>query len=237
MAKRGIKKEEEEKISLPEFNEVEFINKELQETKISFISIGLAVVGGIIAFLGTRYISMQLALLLGFSLPFLIFVIFYMIIKDRMNLKHYKPFNWLSHFGVIFITVIMVWLLLINAPFSYMASPYITQVNIYYSVSHNNTWQQASLQLINGNLVMSPGKSIPQNSEVNISFIIDSSTTIKDVNLNISGPVSFNYSLNPNVSIYSIKWNVTTTGTYTITIIAYDINEHYASTKISINVG
>ncbi|MGC8656335.1 MAG: hypothetical protein ACP5UL_01105 [Thermoplasmata archaeon] len=237
MAKRGIKKEEEEKISLPEFNEVEFINKELQETKIFFISLGLAVAGGILAFLGTRYLSMQLALLLGFGLPFLIFFIFYMIIKERMNLSHYKPFNWISHFGVIFITVIMVWLLLINAPFSYMSSPYITQVNIYYSISHNNTWQKASLQLINGNLVMASGKSIPQNSEVNISFIIDSSTTIKNVNLNITGPVSFNYTLNPNVSIYSAKWNVTRSGIYTITIIAYDINEHSTSTKVSINVG
>ena len=129
--KKGKKEEEEEyEFTPPEFDEKEFLQKEIKDTKSSLITIAIAVVFGILAG-GLAAIDRALvapALLIGLAgVIFLKYI--YQLLK--VDISHFQRRNWLGAVGTFFFTFLAVTVLMINVPFIDLANPTVDKVIIW----------------------------------------------------------------------------------------------------------
>jgi hypothetical protein len=128
--KKDKKEEEEYEFIPPEFDEKEFLKKEIKDTKVSLITIAVAVVFGIVAG-GIAGISRSLvapALLIGFGGAISLKYIYQML---KIDVSHFQKKNWLGAVGSFFFTFLAVTVLLINVPFADFASPTVDNVIVW----------------------------------------------------------------------------------------------------------
>ncbi len=213
----------------------------MRETGAITISLIVGSLLGLIAYLFSRYLSQGIATFLGFLLPFAGFFVFLFIIKKvEIDISHYKPLNWITHFGVIFMTVLTVWLVLINAPFSYVSAPYVSHLNVSYAHALNSTsWKRVSLIATSSGYSMPVGSIIPVHSWINFTVTALSESGIKNITLIISSgnsAVDRIAMTNMGNSEYRALWNATAAGNFICTISIYDMHENYSVTTIAITV-
>ena len=123
MAKRRRKNEEEEEFKLPEFNEEEFLRKELIGTKVMILTVLLAIAGAIIAYLFTLADVVVVAFFAGFSLLFLLKYVtkFFGVDSSKFERK-----DWFGHWITYIFAWLAIWILLLNVPFSDVTQPSMT---------------------------------------------------------------------------------------------------------------
>ncbi len=126
------KKEEEEEYEFtpPDFDEKEFLKKELKDTKASLVSIGVAVLFGVLAG-GLASVDSSIvlpALLLGVAGLFLLKYI-YQILK--VDISHFQKKNWVGIAGTFFFTFLAITVLTINVPFKDLADPTVDHVIVW----------------------------------------------------------------------------------------------------------
>lgn len=128
--KKDKKEEEEYEFTPPEFDEKEFLKKEIKDTKVSLMTIAMAVIFGIVAG-GIAAINRSLvapALLIGFggalSLKYI-----YEILK--IDVSHFQKKNWLGAAGSFFMTFLAVTVLMINVPIADFARPTVDNVIVW----------------------------------------------------------------------------------------------------------
>jgi len=122
--------EEEYEFRPPEFDEEEFIRKELSETRTVIFTVIYAVVLGAVAgllsaadktFLGPAFL---IAIAGMISLRW-IYPMF------KIDTKAFQKRNWLGNIGTFFFTFLAIWILLLNQPFADLAKPTITDVTVW----------------------------------------------------------------------------------------------------------
>lgn len=141
MAKKR-KKEKAEKqeyeFKPPEFDEKEFLKKELRDTKTVMLTVGYAgffgIVAGVLTDISDELVFVGLALLFGgiFSLKY-----FYPMVK--VDVSAFQRKNWAGNFMWFFMTFLAVWVLIINFPFADHASPTVTGVKVWVTTDTNVT--------------------------------------------------------------------------------------------------
>ena len=134
MAKKRKKdqKEEQEEYEFvpPDFDEKEFLRKEIKDTRASLITIGVAAVFGIFAW-GLASINSSLilpSLLLGVVGIFLLKFIYQLV---KVDVSHFQKKNWVGVAGTFFFTFLAVTVLMINIPFLDLADPTVDKVIIW----------------------------------------------------------------------------------------------------------
>jgi len=143
MAKKRKKEkveEQEYEFRPPEFDEKEFLRKELRDTRAVLITVGYAAFFGILAacisMVDPDLVLMGLVLVVAgiVSLKF-----FYPLVK--VDVKEFTKKNWAGNTVWFFFTFLAVWVLLFNFPFSDHATPDVTEVTIwiYNSDTQNMT--------------------------------------------------------------------------------------------------
>jgi hypothetical protein len=138
MAKKRRKQKEEEEegyeFVMPEFDEEEYLRKEVRETKTLFITFSFGVIMGVASF-GLRFVDLATSILVG-----LIAVVFlrhiYPIFSINTALLEKK--QWATNIIFYLFTWLLIWIILTNPPFSDFQSPNIKQDGIY--VSSNGNW-------------------------------------------------------------------------------------------------
>ena len=122
--------EEEYEFRPPEFDEKEFIRKELGETRSVIFTVVYAIVLGAVAgllsaadraFMGPAFL---IAIAGMVSLPWI-----YPMLK--IDSKAFQKRNWLGNIGTFFFTFLAIWILLLNQPFADFAKPTITNVTVW----------------------------------------------------------------------------------------------------------
>ena len=105
MAKK--KKDEEYEFKLPEFDEKEYMEKEMEDAKFSFIVLGYSVLMGVVSFLLLALsfeVAFAVGILAGFGLKFL-------PLSFGMDITKFDKKKWLGN-GIMYIltwfTVIMI---------------------------------------------------------------------------------------------------------------------------------
>lgn len=141
MAKKR-KKEKQEKqeyeFKPPEFDEREFLEKELRDTKTVLLTVGYAAVFGAAAGAVSNFdeslVPLGLVLVIGglFSLKY-----FYPIIK--VDISQFQKKNWAGNIAWFFFTFLAVWVLSLNYPISDHANPTVTDVTIWVDSGTNVT--------------------------------------------------------------------------------------------------
>lgn len=140
MAKKRKKdkvEKEEYEFRPPEFDEKEFLKKELRDTKTVLFTIGYAAIYGILAglmvHLGTEFIALGAALLVVgvLSLKFI-----YPLVK--VDLKEFTKKNWAGNLTWFFLSFLAAWILMFNYPFADFAEPQVTEITVWVTNDAGN---------------------------------------------------------------------------------------------------
>lgn len=133
MAKKRKKdKEDAEEYEFmpPEFDEKEFLKKELTDIRVGLITVVFAIVLGVIAAL-ISIANDELVIVAFFVGIAGIAVLkqFYAIVK--IDTSEFKKKNWAGNIATLFFTFLAIWVLLLNMPFSDHASPVVENVIVW----------------------------------------------------------------------------------------------------------
>ncbi len=128
MAKKRKKTvEKKEHFKKPEFDEVEFMQKEIGNTKIALLSIIFSIPIAILAYVVTIAGLPVAAFLIGVGSIFLLKYVyqFFNIETDKFENK-----DWLGNGAMFFLTWLAIWVLILNMPFSDLTNPTIGKVRM-----------------------------------------------------------------------------------------------------------
>lgn len=131
MAKRKKKaKEEEYEFKAPEFDEEEFLKKEVRDARAAFITIGYAVLIAVFSFL-LVFADVFLSILLGLLAVVFLRHIYPALGVDTVSFE-YK--NWLGNIVMYFFTWLAIWMLLMNPPISDFSKPNFVDTDRYVGI-------------------------------------------------------------------------------------------------------
>jgi len=129
--KKGKEKEEEEyEFIPPEFDEKEFIKKELRDSKAVIITVIYAILLGAVA----GAISILSPSLVGLALVVVIAGIFTLkLLYELLNIdtSGFQKRNWAGNIATFFFTFLAIWILLLNTPFADFTKPVVNDVIVW----------------------------------------------------------------------------------------------------------
>jgi len=135
--KRDKVEEEDYEFRPPEFDEKEFLTKELGDTRVAVLTVGYAVIFGIAAG-AISYVNSSMvgiAFLVGiagiFSLKY-----FYAYVK--IDTAKFQKKSWAGNVAMFFFTFLAIWVLLLNVPFVDHAEPTVDKVIVWVSRDGRN---------------------------------------------------------------------------------------------------
>ena len=128
MAHKKRKDETSTEIELPEFDEVEFMQKDVEGTKAAIGAILYAVPAALVAF-GITVALAAPVVALGAGLFFLI-TLRRVLPLLRIQTAGFKLRDWLGHSSTFFFSFLAFWILLMNPPFGDFTPPDIRGVHV-----------------------------------------------------------------------------------------------------------
>lgn len=128
--KKDKKQEEEYEFKPPEFDEREFLKKELRDTRAAIVSVGVAALFGVIAGVVTAFASglVALAFFIGIAGIFSLKFIYEML---GVDIRTWTKKNWAGTVATYFFTFLAVWVLTINTPFADLTKPSIEDATLW----------------------------------------------------------------------------------------------------------
>lgn len=128
--KDKTKKEEEYEFRPPEFDEKEFIRKELRDTRTVLITVGYAALFGSIATILAHVSSSLVGV--SFLLVFIgIYSLKYLYPLLKIKTADFQKKNWAGNVAWFFLTFLAVWVLTFNFPISDKADPKVEDVVLW----------------------------------------------------------------------------------------------------------
>ena len=128
--KKGKEEEEEYEFRPPEFDEKEFILKELRDSKAVIIAvilaIGFAVAAGAISALNHDFVGLSFVLVIAGILalkPIYEFL--------RIDTKSFQKRTWAANIATFFFTFLAIWILSLNTPFTDYSNPVVSNVIVW----------------------------------------------------------------------------------------------------------
>ncbi len=227
--RKKVKDEEGYEFKMPEFDEEEYLKKEVRDAKALFVTFVYAVLIGIASF-GLTFVDVALAALVGFIAIVFLRHIYPLIGVDTSTLEKKQ---WAGNILMYLFTWLAIWILLTNPPFSDFASPTIENVDIYFGGSGNWT----KLNETNKDLI-----TIGTNVSINVTIVdnveVDEDTiriTIKRGEEEIT-PSGGDIMTRIGKNRYSYIFSGDPQRRYDYTITASDINNREASLSKSIHL-
>jgi hypothetical protein len=178
MAKKRKKdkpKTEDYEFRPPDFDEKEFLQKEITDSRTALVTIIYAVcfgiVAGLISMMGANLAPV--AFLVGIA-GIVTLRYFYAIVK--VDTSGFKKRNWAGNIGTLFFTFLAIWVLMLNVPFSDHAPPSVDKVIVWvdngetvygkeYKLSEvSGTYQWAAVNLTHDPVILARG-----NYSINIT--------------------------------------------------------------------
>jgi len=216
MAKKRRKHEEEEEFKLPEFDEREFLRKELVGARIMLVTVVLAVIAAIVSYAFTLSGVVVIAFFAGLAL---VFLLPYIVKLFRTETKGYTKRDWFGHGTTFFFAWLAIWVLLMNVPFADVTPPNL-DVKIEGGVYSNACacWQ------VNNTTV-----------KFNVTAIATDNAGIKDVSIvsTVNPQAQMNQQPDSNMWVYT----VTPASNWTnclVTVTAEDTGGHSVTVTITV---
>lgn len=207
-AAKRRKKEGDEEFELPEFDEVEYMEKEVNAAKTSFTIIALAIPLAVALYAVTVVGLWGVGFLLALAATFLLPRIFRFLPWPKVDLGKFERRDWVGFGGTFFFTWLAFWILLLNVPFTDLTPPTIAAV------------------YVNG-VQMSPGEQNPVrvgSSPVYINATIFENVDLRSVQVTIPGQSTFDLAQNPaSPRSWSFLWSSPEPSRTGIEIVATDL--------------
>jgi len=177
--------EEEYEFRPPEFDEKEFIRKELGETRSVIFTVVYAIVLGAVAgllsaadraFMGPAFL-IAIAGMVSLKWVYPMF---------KIDSKAFQKRNWLGNIGTFFFTFLAIWILLLNQPFADFAKPTVKDVTVWVDRPGNITAIEYKFSSALGVYQWTPryGEKLNQTIHADASY-----------NLNLTAKVADNHGL------------------------------------------
>jgi len=116
---RRKKKEEEPEWKPPEFDEVEFMRKEISGARAAAAVVGWAILGALVSF-----VLFPVNWILAFFVGLLAVIgLFYVFPFVGIRTKTFQRRDWIGHGAIYFFSWLAFWIVLLNPPFSDHADP------------------------------------------------------------------------------------------------------------------
>ncbi len=129
MAKKKRAEEEEDVFVPPEFNELEYIEKDLRDSKILIITTIWGLIAGLSAAGATIFANNSaLGFLLIVVFIVALFKLLYRLIE--VDVSKFKRSDYLIKGATVLFTALAIWILLVNPPFYVMTPPSLRSVTI-----------------------------------------------------------------------------------------------------------
>ena len=174
------KEEEEYEFKPPEFDEEEFLKKELRDTKTVLLTVCYAAAFGLVAAVlshaSSKLIGVSFLLVFAglYSLRY-----FYPLVKVKT--EEFQKKNWAGNVAWFFLTFLAVWVLTFNYPFSDRADPEVEDIVVW--VTDLDTGSVTSFEYY-FNETLGVHKWSPNNAQIAVSSA--------NVSVNITARVSDN---------------------------------------------
>ncbi len=173
MAKRRKKEEKEEEtdFEMPEFDREKYMRDQIAEGKTTLISVAVAPAFAVVSFLVFDITGEWAVGLLAGMLGLAFLKPIYQILK--MDISEMGTKGWLKNFGVYFMTLLAVWILLMNPPFGDYADPRVNEIEVWLLDDEGELVDQ---------------DNITMGAEYNVTFRakITSNTEIKEESVHIT---------------------------------------------------
>lgn len=223
MAKKRRKQTEEEEsyeFKMPEFDEEEYLRKEVRETKTLFVTFFYAALIGVASW-GLRFVDLASSILLGFiAIVFLRHI--YPLFKINTTLLEKK--QWGTNIIFYIFTWLLIWIILTNPPFSDFQSPDI-KVDGFY-IENEGNWIKT-----NDTIKITSDHNVSINFTVRDNVEVDEGT-VRVVIMAGGTEVSYQSLEKIGKERYAVQINQTNLyPTMQFTIYAKDINNHEAKLK------
>ncbi|MBX8631354.1 MAG: hypothetical protein KIY12_05865 [Thermoplasmata archaeon] len=142
MAKKKKVEEEEFVFKPPEFDEREYIEKDLRDSKILIVTTIFGLIAGILAAAATILLN---SALLGFVFIILFLIAVFRLIYPllKVDVSKFRRTDFIYRGGTIIVTALAIWILLVNPPFYVMSPPSLHD----FAIAEKTTsgWQSYSL--------------------------------------------------------------------------------------------
>ena len=190
--KKDKKQEEEDyEFTPPDFNEREFLEKELKEGRAAIITVGIAVLFGVVAAVVTA--SAPDWAVVAFAIGVAgIFLLKYTYGILNVDISGFTKKNWAGTIVTYFFTFLAIWVLLINTPFADLAEPSIDDATIW--VSDGTTWkgidydESTNKWIPKGNDTLEDIIHTSSNYTINITARIADTGGLASARISISSP-------------------------------------------------
>ncbi len=227
MAKKRKKEKKEEgyEFKMPEFDEEEYLKKEVRDAKTFFITFVYAAMIAVVSF-GLTFVDVAAALLVGFIAIIFLRHIYPMLGIDTSLIEKKQ---WAGNIIMFIFTWLAIWILLSNPPFSDSAAPNIEHVEVYYGTPGNwtklnesNNMEWRSQNIITEGTNVSINASITDNVNVDVD-------TIRITIIGSEGritPTGGDNMTRIGKNRYSYVFSAEPQREYDFTITAFDVNNH-----------
>ncbi|MDG6220152.1 MAG: hypothetical protein QCI38_01725 [Candidatus Thermoplasmatota archaeon] len=197
MAKKRRQKDEEKEAPAfvpPFFDEKEFMENEIKNSKIALYIFMLAIAFAVVSMFLTRLGQWSVAFFLGVLFLISIPNIF---MKLNLDTSHLKKKEWLGNYVMFLFAWIGIWILLCNPPFTDLTYPDVQRLEIY-SDYDNGTWASQGFYLeynpsIGVHYWRTPGAQEmdwPQgyypNKDFNMTLVVTDNVGVESVVVNIT---------------------------------------------------
>lgn len=216
MAKKRRKTEEKkERFKKPEFDEVEFMQKEIGNTKIALLSIAFSIPIAVLAYVVTLAGLPVAAFLIGIGSIFLLKYVyqFFNIETDKFENK-----DWLGNGAMFFLTWLAIWVLILNMPFSDLTDPTVGKVKM---------WGCPGIAEITLDSKIDNTCALNGTHEFTIVTTVTDNSEVQTVVIQFTSPSTDSYPMiKGSGDVYSYTLLLTEGESRTFHIFAEDINGH-----------
>jgi hypothetical protein len=227
MAKKK-KKEPKEVFKEPKFDEVEFMKTEVESAKTGVITILYAIPVAIISFELTVIGLAAIGFLVGI---FAMFTLRFLYTKIGINLKGFEKKTWAGNAALLFFTWLLIWILLLNPPFSDLSEPSIIHVEVWVQ-DDNGIWAKTPLTWINGRYQAGdiPIDTIANGTNIKVKSNVTDNTGLASVRIiSLGGTIGNDTAMTLNSSYtynYEFDYNLDLVEVYSFNIRAVDKNNN-----------
>lgn len=216
MAKKRKKEVKSYVFKKPEFDEVEYMKKEMGNTKIAIITIVFAIPVSVASYAVTLMGGPVFAFLLGFACIFLLRYIYEFL---NVDISKFEKRDWLGNGAMFFFTWLAIWVLILNAPFTDLTKPTIGVITV------EDCESPTTLSHVSQNTCRPSDNS---TRYVTLVTRITDNSAIKRATINFTAglPGYYNLIRESERGRYTYTFQLNYTESYTFTITAEDIHGH-----------
>lgn len=195
MARKKRKQKEEFRFEVPEFDEVEFMRKEIVWAKAAVVTVVYAFAVGLVSYVLTILGVAYVAAIVGFGA---LYGLRYLFPAVRLDTTRFDRKTWAGNGATFLFAWLAFWVLLLNPPFLDISPPVVQAVKVGFPGDRLEDMRDVALS--NGQIILSLGA----NTTFQLSVLVTDNVRVSRVEATINDGDATTLPLTANPHWYSL---------------------------------